>query len=100
MESPKLVREKLYVHAGTFAEFQRYAKANIDYDCEYIVDDNTLRGKQPGRVIRIDTYQEKWNDQAIEESIQTALEQWEANAPQGPIQTNEDGEDMTSYGVS
>ena len=75
----------VYVHAGTFVQFQEYQRQNPEYNCIYLVDENTIRGRCAGKVVRIGNFRDKWNDQAIEESIQRHLDKYQASQNQSDI---------------
>jgi heme oxygenase len=69
----------IYVDAGTWGEFLRYKKKtdNDDHECIYITDETFLRGKVPGLIVRIDTFEKRWNYLPITEMIARAERDWE-----------------------
>ena len=97
MESQQL-KGNVYVHSGTFAEFIQYQKQNRDYNCVCIVDDTSLRGRSSGQVVRVGTYRDKWNHQAIEESIMMQEHIWSLeDAPS--VESDDNNKDIMDYGV-
>jgi len=98
METPKLAKPHVYVHAGTYKQFTDYQQQNVDYQCNLLHDGTSIRGRTPGQIVRIGTFRDKWNDQEIEESIAIYEEEW--NRQSNPS-TQQEGDDNTimDYGV-
>jgi hypothetical protein len=90
---------KIYVHCGTYDEFKDFERENSDYECIYITDGITLRGRYPGKVIRVGTYYNKWNDQEIEESIAIHEDLWKDHEKAESEEISKDSKDMLGYGV-
>ena len=87
----------LYIAAGTEKEFLDYQKEHLEEECYRIIDSNTLRGRQVGRIIRIGTYNDLWNIQEIEESIDTHEQLWNTQIVTDQIDEND--ENLLSYGI-
>lgn len=90
----------IYVNAGNASEFFQYKRENSDRIVYMIVDDTTLRGKQPGDIVRIGSYDDRWNHIAIEESIERERAIWDTYQVKQVIE-DADGEkkDVYGYGV-
>jgi hypothetical protein len=66
-----------YVDAGSWQEFLKYQEGHPERNCVYIADETFLRGKNPGRIVRIGTFEDRWNFIAISEMIERAEIEWE-----------------------
>ncbi len=79
MESQGLKKINLhkFVFCRNYSEFLEYKSKFPENSCEYIVDSNTLRGRDLGEIIRFGSYEERWDYIAIEEEIERAEERWE-----------------------
>lgn len=88
----------IYVHCFDSNEFHEYQTANPAYNCVYLIDGNSIRGRVEGKVVRLDRSQFKWNDQEIEESIAIQEAVWNKESPNHSKSESETEEDF-SYGV-
>lgn len=61
--------EIIYIDCKNWQEFLKFKEKFKDANCEFIVDENYLRGRTPGVVKRLGGYKERWNYIAISESI-------------------------------
>ena len=66
----------IYVVAGGNSEFLQYQKKHPKNICIHLYGGEVLRGRTPGKVIKIGTYSELWNIQDIEESIERETKEW------------------------
>lgn len=66
----------LYVDAGNWTEFLQFQKTTTQYECIYIADETFLRGKSPGLIKRIGSFERRWNYVAISEMIERAYDDW------------------------
>jgi len=69
--------EKIFVFCLNYSEFIQYREDFPSENCEFIVDENTLRGRGPSKVVRYGRYEERWDYIAIEDSIETAETVWD-----------------------
>ena len=95
MESKKI----LYIHCGSLTEFQQYQKQHIEYECIYILDGVTLRGRYPEEIICVGTHKEKWNDQEIMESIDLHEDMWKQSVEVQKVQGEMPDENILDYGI-
>jgi uncharacterized protein YdiU (UPF0061 family) len=70
-------REYIFVFCKDYSEFLQYKKDYPNENCEFIVDENTMRGRNPSKVIRSGRYEERWDYIAIEDQIETMEAIWE-----------------------
>lgn len=87
------VKPTVYVFCYDNSEFLKYQSENIHYNCVMLVDGSTLRGREPGKIVRIGRHMERWNYVDIAESIQRYESQWQSKQDE---YTNEDEID---YGI-
>ena len=65
-----------YIDSLDWSEFCRYRDSHPNLDCVFIVDESFLSGKQPGEIIHIDRYKDRWNYVGIQESIDRFMENY------------------------
>ncbi len=86
-------RTYIFVFCKDYSEFLQYKKEFPNEKCEFIVDENTMRGRPPSKVVKYGKYEERWDYQAIEEACLIMEEVWEE------IEKNmEDTDDTLDYG--
>lgn len=69
-------KEYVYIYSGNAEEFNRFKQSHPDVECIYISGVDSLRGRVPGRIKCIGTYEERWDYVGVMESIQRAKEDW------------------------
>lgn len=99
MESQQSNKPILYVVAGTNPEFMRYSQDHQDFNCIMISDGESLRGRGPGKVVRIGTYDERWNIQDIEEQIERQEAIWNTENDHTPDLGEDDDKEIYDYGI-
>lgn len=69
-------KRHIFVFCLNYSEFLQYKKDYPNEDCEMIVDENTMRGRPPSKIVRYGQYEDRWDYLAIEEACEIMEKVW------------------------
>lgn len=85
----------VYVFCGNLKEFLQFQSDYPNLKCEYIVDNETIRGRTPGIILRRGTWYGHPFGPLIEQQIDCQRQEWATALSELNSETGED----ISYGV-